>query len=149
LNAWSLIAKRFISIIFNELTPEDFDIDEEMTFGDFKIVNLQGPLIENNFLLFDPVNFDNSIVVFSNESAKLEDFLNEEIHSAHYDLLLIWLNFFDLSEDNLTQFALLNKAPLHLKDLKAALKLLVLANGRTIKTLQKYTSPPYLPHFSD
>lgn len=147
LTAWSMIAKRLISIVSNELTT-DFDLEFQLVLGDFKAIDLGSQLIENNFLLFDSVNFDNSIIIFSSDIDKLSAFLTDEIHSNHYDLLIIWLNFYNLTNDSTNQFVLLNKPAIPLNDLKSLLKLLVLVNGHTIKTLQKYTTAPFLPHFN-
>lgn len=137
----SLIAK------VNDVIENDIDIDFDIDISNYEIVDLTTNLIEGNFVLFKSEDLTKSVVIYDPNGDTFSSFLNNDFHSAHIDLLLIWINL--LTDENssiLNQLCLYRKlVNLDLRDLHSVLKLQVLAKGERLKSLQTYYEKPKEP----
>ncbi len=140
---WSVVAERL-----NKLKEPDIDLNGEIINTHFKIIDLNSKIIDSNFIHFEQTDNSKCLLIFSLD-ANFENFLLNEIQSAHVDILFIWLDQFDfINSYSATQYVLLClEDAIELKDLKPILKLQVLLNGKEIKSLEKYNHPPFAPHF--
>lgn len=141
---WLLIANRI-----NTVKEVDLELNANLDINHFKIIDLEENIIEDNFLNYNADMTKSQIIFTFNET--IESFMINEIHSAHVDLLLIWLN--TLSIDNTEEnkqfvFMCIENQPV-LKDLISILKIQVLINGKLIKSLEKYEIEPNKPFLND
>jgi len=131
----------------NTVIEDDIDINVEVDINDYQIVDLTINLIARDFVLFKSEDITKSIVIYEPFGENFENFLTNNFHSAHIDLLLIWINL--LTDENCSvsnQLCLYRKVDdMNLRDLHSILKLQVLAKGERIKSLQTYSDKPEEP----
>ena len=115
---WLQIAKRI-----NTVKEVDLDLNVILDVNYFKIIDLEENIIEDNFMNYNADLTKSQIIYTFNNN--LESFLGNEIHSAHVDLLLIWLNTLSLNntEENKQFVFMCIENPPILKDLISILKI--------------------------
>lgn len=151
LKLWLKISNRFNDIIDEVFEASNrYNVLDEINITDFNNIDLGVKLIDNYFLNFDS-NVLKSFIIYDFDETKLTDFLANEIHSAHYDVLLIFINFLNLKHvGNISQFVIINMPNvIPVQDLKSILKLSILLSGKRIKSLERYTTSPSKPHNND
>lgn len=142
---WSKVSDRLVSI-----KEPDLDLSQHIDISHFKLIDLEERIIESNFIHLDETTISKSLIVFALD-LEFERFLIDDIHSAHTDILFLWLNFIDFKNTTSDkQYVIIKQEnEIDLKDLKSILKLQVLLNGQEIKSLEKYDKVPTKPHLKD
>lgn len=146
------ILEFWLKVVTHLKTILDVDtvITDDLDISDFKLIDLEEQVVQNNFVYHEPTDVKKGLLIFDINITSIEDFLQDSIHSAYSDLLFIWLHLLNFpSNSQGTQYAILH-APhnIPLSDLKAILKLQVLLNGKELKSLEKYEEPPAKPVLS-
>src|SRR5690606_399042 len=138
---WIKIVKKLLEV----LETDGVDPEQEINLEMFNLVDLDEEVVKHNFMYFDEINFEKSILIFSLNESYLDEFL-VNIHSAHIDLLFAWLKLFDLHTMNDSQFVIMEvDLEINRKLLLSILKLQILLSGKEIKALEKYNTKPHIP----
>ncbi|AXB57310.1 hypothetical protein [Flavobacterium fluviale] len=139
---WIILAEKI-----NLVKESDIDLNQVLDIQNYDIIDLEENIIESNFIHYEIAEIKKSLVIYS-LNTNFTSFIDDDIHSGHVDLLLIWINL--INKDNCiiaNQVVLLNSDnPPQSKDLKPILKLQVLLNGKHIKSLEKYELKPQMPN---